>query len=91
MLLGDRVEIRGAGREHTVPFTYTHGDVPVGRAALCEDSLRRVMLAVNCGRASDLLRLSRGDAVVIGQLPRSDGAAAPTAHPVPVHSLPALA
>jgi S-adenosylmethionine hydrolase len=87
MLLGDVVEIRGAGREHTLPFTYTYGDVPVGRAALCEDALRRVMLAVNCGRASDLLRLGRGDAVVIGQPPREPVG---PARPAPVVRLPAL-
>ncbi|MDT3438655.1 MULTISPECIES: S-adenosyl-l-methionine hydroxide adenosyltransferase family protein [unclassified Pseudofrankia] len=89
MLLGDRVEIRAAGREATLPFTYTYGDVPVGQVALCEDSLRRVMLAVNCGRASDLLRLRRGDAVVIGQPPREPhpGAARAAA---PVVRLPAL-
>ncbi|OHV41914.1 hypothetical protein BCD49_01750 [Pseudofrankia sp. EUN1h] len=89
MLLGDRVEIRAAGRETTLPFTYTYGDVSVGQVALCEDSLRRVMLAVNCGRAGDLLRLRRGDAVVIGQPPREprDGAAGGA---VPVVRLPAL-
>lgn len=89
MLLGDWVEIRAAGRETTLSFTYTYGDVPVGQPALCEDSLRRVMLAVNCGRASDLLRLRRGDAVVIGQPPREpdrDAAAGATA----VVRLPAL-
>lgn len=87
MLLGDVVEIRGAGREHTLPFTYTYGDVPVGQAALCEDALRRVMLAVNCGRASDLLRLGRGDTVVIGQPPREPVG---PARPAPVVRLPAL-
>jgi S-adenosylmethionine hydrolase len=89
MLLGDRVEIRASGREATLPFTYTYGDVAVGRPALCEDALRRVMIAVNCGRASDLLRLRRGDAVVIGQPPREPrGGAGGGA--VPVVRLPAL-
>jgi S-adenosylmethionine hydrolase len=73
VLLGDDVEIRAAGRQHLLPFTHTYGDVPIGQAALCEDALRRVMLAVNCGRAGDLLRLRRGDAVVIGQPPRESG------------------
>lgn len=100
MSLGDEVEIRAAGRQHTLPFTYTYGDVPAGKPALCEDALRRVMLAVNGGRASDLLRLRRGDAIVVSQRPRelargesgSSGlaGAVPAARDASVVSLPAL-
>jgi S-adenosylmethionine hydrolase len=88
ILIGDSVEIRAPGRELTLPFTHTYGDVPVGGLALCEDSLRRVMLAVNCGRAADLLRLGRRDALVIGQIPREPGAASRSGGVV---RLPALA
>ncbi|MBX6390150.1 MAG: SAM-dependent chlorinase/fluorinase [Frankia sp.] len=70
MLRGDRVEVRAAGRQLVLPFTHTYRDVPVGQPVLCEDALRRVMLAVNCGRAADLLRLGRRDPLVIGQVPR---------------------
>jgi hypothetical protein len=70
ILLGDRVEVRTDGRVLTLAFTHTYGEVPPGHAVLCEDALRRVMIAINCGRATDVLRLRRRDAVVIGQLPR---------------------
>jgi S-adenosylmethionine hydrolase len=101
MPLGDEVEIRAAGRQHTLPFTYTYGDVPAGQPALCEDALRRVMLAVNCGRASDLLRLRRRDAIVVSRRPRDlargesgptrRAGAGPAALDTSVVSLPALA
>ncbi|WP_462187947.1 MULTISPECIES: SAM hydrolase/SAM-dependent halogenase family protein [unclassified Frankia] len=71
ILLGDLVEVRAGNRVMRLTFTYTYGDVPRGGVTLCEDALRRVMIAVNCGRAADLLRLRRQDAVVVAQLPRS--------------------
>lgn len=76
ILLGDRVEVRADGRLLTMPFAHTYGEVPPGEIALCEDALRQVMIAVNCGRAAEVLRLRRGDAVVIAQVPR-DGARIP--------------
>jgi S-adenosylmethionine hydrolase len=90
MLLGDDVEIRGAGREHVVAFTYSCGEVPVGAATVCEDAARRLMVAVNHGRASDLLRLGRRDVVVIGQVPRDAGSRASGPAVPPVVRLPAL-
>lgn len=70
ILLGDRVEVRAGARALTMPFSHTYGEVPPGAITLCEDPLRRVMVAVNCGRAVEVLRVRRQDAVVIAQLPR---------------------
>lgn len=67
---GDTVEVRCNGRTLTVPFTATYGDVSRGRLALCEDSFRAVMLAVNAGHASRELRVTRGEPVVIARLPQ---------------------
>jgi S-adenosylmethionine hydrolase len=67
---GDTVELRCNGRTLAVPFTATYGDVPRGRLTLCEDSFRAVMLAVNAGHASQELRISRGEPVVIARLPQ---------------------
>lgn len=75
--LGDTVEVRMAGRTLRVPFTVSYGDVPPGRVAVCEDSLRRVMIAVNLGHAARTLRASRRDALVISRLARPAVGAAP--------------
>ncbi|EIV94235.1 S-adenosyl-l-methionine hydroxide adenosyltransferase family protein [Frankia sp. QA3] len=74
ILLGDPVEVRAGNRHMRLTFTQTYGEVPRGGVTVCEDALRRVMIAVNCGRASDALRLRRQDAVVIAQLPRDPSA-----------------
>ena len=68
--LGDTVELRCNGRSITVPFTHTFGEVPAGRLTLCEDSFRAVQLAVNAGRASQELRVNRGDPIVIARMPQ---------------------
>jgi S-adenosylmethionine hydrolase len=68
--LGDVVEVRCNGRTITVPFTHTFGEVTPGRLTLCEDSFRAVQLAVNAGRASQELRVNRGDPIVIARLPQ---------------------
>lgn len=70
VLLGDHVEVRTTGRSVRLPFSPTYGDVPAGATVLCEDSLRRIIIAVNCGRAVDTLRLRRRDAVVVSQIAR---------------------
>jgi S-adenosylmethionine hydrolase len=68
--LGDTVELRCNGRTLSVPFTHTFGEVSQGRLTLCEDSFRAVQLAVNAGRASQELRVNRGDPVVIARVPQ---------------------
>jgi len=68
--LGDTVELRCNGRTIAVPFTHTFGEVAAGRLTLCEDSFRAVQLAVNAGRASQELRVNRGDPIVIARLPQ---------------------
>jgi hypothetical protein len=70
MTLGDTVELRLHGRTLQVPFTVTFGEVPPGRTALCEDSFRRITVAVNLGHAAKTLRAGRGDPVVISRLHR---------------------
>lgn len=67
---GDMVELRCGGRTVAVPFTPTYGDVPRGRLTLCEDSFRAIMLSVNAGDASRVLRVRRGEAVVISRVPQ---------------------
>lgn len=95
IVLGDTVELRMDARTLLVPFSLTYGDVPPGRVAVCEDATRRIMIGVNLGRASDVLRGRRGDAVVISRAPREasvpirpiglleppPGTASPTAQP----------
>ena len=44
------------------------GEVPPGRLALCEDSFRAVMIAVNLGSAARSLRVGRGDPVVVSRV-----------------------
>ena len=68
--LGDTVELRCNGRTISVPFTHTFGEVQPGRLTLCEDSFRAVQLAVNAGRASQELRVNRGDPIVIARVPQ---------------------
>jgi S-adenosylmethionine hydrolase len=70
MNLGDTVELRLHGRTLQVPFTVTFGEVPPGRVAVCEDSYRRITVAVNLGHAAKTLRAGRGDPVVISRAPR---------------------
>lgn len=70
IMLGDTVELRMDARTLLVPFSLTYGEVPVGRVAVCEDATRRIMIGVNLGRASDVLRGRRGDSVVISRAPR---------------------
>lgn len=74
--LGDTVELRCSGRAIAVPLRVTFGEVPQGRLAVCEDSLRRVMVAVNAGSAAAALRVGRGDPVVIARVPAGTGASA---------------
>jgi S-adenosylmethionine hydrolase len=70
---GDRVEVRTDGRVETVSFTQTYREVGVGETAVCEDALRRVMIAVHGGSAADVLRLHRRSPLVIGQVKRKPG------------------
>lgn len=70
MNLGDTVELRLHGRTLEVPFTVTFGEVAPGRTAVCEDSYRRITVAVNLGHAADTLRARRGDPVVISRVAR---------------------
>jgi len=66
--LGDTVELRCSGKEMTVPFLLTYGEVPRGRLAVCEDSFRTVTIAVNQGSAANALRARRGDPLVISRV-----------------------
>jgi S-adenosylmethionine hydrolase len=77
MTLGDTVELRCNGRTLSVPFTHTFGEVAPGRLTLCEDSFRAVQLAVNAGRASQELRVNRGDPIVISRVPRQPSGGRP--------------
>ncbi|HWL38096.1 MAG TPA: SAM-dependent chlorinase/fluorinase [Frankiaceae bacterium] len=70
MNLGDIVELRLHGRTLEVPFALTFGEVSPGRTAVCEDSYRRITIAVNLGHAAKTLRAGRGDPVVISRLAR---------------------
>jgi len=75
--LGDIVELRCNGRTLSVPFTHTFGEVSQGRLTLCEDSFRAVQLAVNAGRASQELRVNRGDPIVIARVPQQPAGGRP--------------
>lgn len=70
MNLGDIVELRMQGRMLEVPFTVTFGEVAPGRTAVCEDSYRRITIAVNLGHAAKTLRAGRGDPIVISRVAR---------------------
>jgi S-adenosylmethionine hydrolase len=70
MNLGDTVELRLHGRTLQVPFALTFGEVAPGRTALCEDSFRRITVAVNLGHAAKTLRAGRGDPVVVSRVHR---------------------
>jgi S-adenosylmethionine hydrolase len=70
MNLGDTVELRLHGRTLQVPFSVTFGEVAPGRTTVCEDSYRRITVAVNLGHAARTLRAGRGDPVVISRVPR---------------------
>jgi len=75
--LGDVVEVRCNGRTLSVPFTPTFGEVAPGRLTLCEDSFHAVQLAVNAGRASQELRVNRGDPIVIARVPQQPAGGRP--------------
>ena len=77
MTLGDVVEVRCNGRTLSVPFTPTFGEVAAGRLTLCEDSFHAVQLAVNAGRASQELRVNRGDPIVIARVPQQPAGGRP--------------
>lgn len=68
MSLGDTVELRCSGRTMTVPFRLTYGDVSPGHLAVCEDSFRSVMIAINLGSAAKSLRVGRGDPIVVARV-----------------------
>ncbi len=80
MSLGDTVELRCSGRTLTMPFTLTYGDVQAGRLALCEDSFRSVMIAVNLGSAAESLLVTRGDPVVVSRVAQATGSSPPAPH-----------
>jgi S-adenosyl-L-methionine hydrolase (adenosine-forming) len=65
--LGDRVDVRIAGRRHRMPFAETFAAVPMGRTVLCEDSFRLLAVSVNQGRAAQLLQANAGDPVIVGR------------------------
>jgi hypothetical protein len=69
LTLGDTVELRAGGRTFQVPFSAHYGEVDPGRLTVCEDSYRRVTVAVNLGHAGHTLRAARGEAVVIARIP----------------------
>lgn len=69
--LGDTVELRTGGRSVQVPFTTHYGEVAAGRLAVCEDSFRRITVAVNLGDAAATLRASRGEPMVIARLAKT--------------------
>jgi S-adenosyl-L-methionine hydrolase (adenosine-forming) len=64
--IGDRVDVRIAGRRHRMPFAETFADVASGRSVLCEDSFRQLAVSVNQGRAAQLLGAHAGDPVIVG-------------------------
>ncbi|HEX7354557.1 MAG TPA: SAM-dependent chlorinase/fluorinase [Mycobacteriales bacterium] len=69
LTLGDTVELRAGGRAFQVPFSAHYGQVEPGRLAVCEDSYRRVTVAVNLGHAGHTLRAGRGEPIVIARVP----------------------
>jgi S-adenosylmethionine hydrolase len=64
--LGDRVDVRTAGRRHRMPYAETFAAVPVGRTVLCEDSFGLLAVSVNQGRAAELMGANAGDEVIVG-------------------------
>lgn len=66
VVVGDRVDVRIAGRRHRMPFAETFADVATGRSVLCEDSFRQLAVSVNRGRAAELLGAHAGDPVIVG-------------------------
>ncbi|MGH3744040.1 MAG: SAM hydrolase/SAM-dependent halogenase family protein [Mycobacteriales bacterium] len=69
LTLGDTVELRAGGRTFQVPFSAHYGEVAPGRLTVCEDSYRRMTVAVNLGHAGHTVRAARGEAVVIARIP----------------------
>lgn len=72
--LGDLIELRSGGKVMEVPFALAFGDVQAGRVAVCEDAFRAITVAVNCGRANQVLRAKPGDPVVLGRVLRHSAA-----------------
>ncbi|MEN3361778.1 MAG: hypothetical protein V7637_5760 [Mycobacteriales bacterium] len=68
--LGDLIELRSGGKVMEVPFALAFGDVQAGRVAVCEDAFRAITVAVNCGRASQVLRAAPGDPLVLSRVLR---------------------
>ncbi|HVQ93229.1 MAG TPA: SAM-dependent chlorinase/fluorinase [Mycobacteriales bacterium] len=68
--LGDLIELRSSGKVMEVPFALAFGDVQAGRVAVCEDAFRAITVAVNSGRASQVLRAAPGDPVVLSRVLR---------------------
>jgi S-adenosyl-L-methionine hydrolase (adenosine-forming) len=66
--LGDPVEVRIGGQTHRLPFAETFSSVPAGRLVLHEDSSRRLAVALNQGRAAELLGARPGDPVVVARV-----------------------
>jgi S-adenosyl-L-methionine hydrolase (adenosine-forming) len=67
MALGDVVELRASGKARTVPFLLTYGEVGPRKLVVCEDSFGTITVAVNQGSASSVLRVDRGDPLVIAR------------------------
>jgi S-adenosylmethionine hydrolase len=82
VLVGDQVEIRTESGVEILPFAHSYRDVGVGEAAVCEDALRRVMIAIHCGQAADALKLRRRDPLVIGRVSSMAASAQQFAHSV---------
>lgn len=66
--LGDLVELRCGGKDIPVPFTLHFGEVSAGRTVVCEDSFRAITIAVNMGRADQVLRAGPGDPIVLSRI-----------------------
>jgi S-adenosylmethionine hydrolase len=75
--LGDLIELRSAGKVMEVPFTLAFGDVQAGRIAVCEDAFRAITVAVNGGRATQVLRVKPGDPVVLSRVMRHSAGPVP--------------
>ncbi|MFP5220024.1 MAG: S-adenosyl-l-methionine hydroxide adenosyltransferase family protein [Actinomycetes bacterium] len=66
--VGDEVEVRCNGKARTVPFLLRYGEAAQHSLVVCEDSFGTVTVAVNSGSAAQVLRVDRGDPMVISQL-----------------------
>jgi S-adenosylmethionine hydrolase len=69
--LGDRVELRlESGETHLGSYALAFSDVADGELLLFEDSTMQLALAVNRGRAAELLGVRAGDQLRIGASPK---------------------